>query len=144
MELKHLYRQIMMDHYKNPQNKGLVEDESYSKFHLYNPSCGDDITVQALVEDNIIKDIKQDGKGCSICCSSASVMSQTLKGKNVNEANEIIQSFYNMLMDQEFDNNLVQGEMLAYSGVKDFPARISCATLPWKALEQALKEEEEN
>lgn len=143
MDIKYLYRQIIIDHHRNPQNKGLVENERYVKERFYNSSCGDDITIQILVEDNYIKDIRQDGQGCNICCSSASVMSLALKDKQIKEVREIAQSFYNMLMNKPFDKDIMSGEMFAYSGVKDFPARINCATLPWKALEEALNKIEE-
>lgn len=143
MDIKHLYRQIILDHHKSPKNKGLVESSDYQTERLFNPACGDDIKVQVLIKNNIIKDIKQDGQGCSICCSSASIMSEVLKEKKIKDANEIIQSFYNMLMDKPFNKDIITGEMLAYSGVKDFPARIGCATLPWKAIEKLLLETKE-
>lgn len=132
-----------MDHYKNPQNKGLIDNDNYEKVHLYNPSCGDDITVQVVVENNIVKDIRQDGTGCSICCSSASVASQALKGLDVEVALNKIDAFYNMLMDKTFDYELLKGDALAFSGVKDFPARIRCATLGWKAIEEAILKQKE-
>jgi len=78
MKLEDLYREVIMEHYKNPLNKGLTDDTRYSKVNLLNPSCGDDVTIQVLVEENTIKDVRHDGHGCSICCSSASVMSNAL------------------------------------------------------------------
>ena len=110
--------------------------------HLHNPSCGDDLSVQVKIENGTITDIRQDGTGCSICCSSASVMSSLLIGKTVSKANQIIEDFYQMIqgieitLEQEEDLD----EALAYKGVSQFPARIKCATLAWKACEQALKE----
>lgn len=142
MDIKYLYRQIILDHHKNPKNKGLTNSDEYKKIRLFNSSCGDDITIEILVENNFIKDIRQEGQGCSICCSSASVMSEELKGKSVDDAKNVIQEFYNMLTDKPFNSSMINGEALAYSGVKDFPARIGCATLPWKAVESLLKQEE--
>ncbi len=142
MQLEDLYRQVIMDHYKNPRHKGLVDKEGYQKVHLHNPSCGDDLSVQVKIENGTITDIRQDGTGCSICCSSASVMSSLLIGKTVSKANQIIEDFYQMIqgieitLEQEEDLD----EALAYKGVSQFPARIKCATLAWKACEQALKE----
>ena len=133
-----------MDHYKNPYNKGLTEDKNYLTTNLHNPSCGDDVTVQVLVEDKIVKDIRQIGKGCSICCSSASVMSVTLKGLEINKALKTIDSFYNLLMNKPYDQELLKGDALAYSGVGRFPARIGCATLPWKAIEALIIKHKEN
>ena len=90
INLEQLYRQVIMDNYKNPKNKGLIISPDYTNIHLKNPSCGDDMHVCCKVEGNQILDVRHDGHGCSICCSSASVMSELLKGRSVNEANEII------------------------------------------------------
>ena len=80
--IDNLYRQVIMEHHKNPRNKGLVEDDSYKLLHLKNPSCGDDIKVQVKFENDKLVDIRHNGTGCSICCSSASVMSEVLKNKS--------------------------------------------------------------
>ncbi len=138
MDLKTLYRQVIMDNYKNPKNKGLTHDDKYKFIHLNNPSCGDDMNVELLIEDGIIKDVRHDGHGCSICCSSASVMSETLKGKTVDEAKEIIIDFYELVQGVEPKNEEALGEAIAYQGVSDFPARIKCATLSWKAAEAVI------
>lgn len=143
MNIEHLYRQVIMEHYKYPENKGLVSDENYLLIHFKNPSCGDDVRVQLLVENNIVKDIKHEGSGCSICCSSASVASVTLKGKTVKEANLIIKEFYELVKGESFNNEILKGDALAYQGVSKFPARIRCATLAWNALEQGIKKEME-
>ena len=130
-----------MDHYKTPRNKGLVEDPAYVKFHIKNPSCGDDVTVQTKVEDGHIKDIKHDGTGCSICCSSASVMSETLIGREVKDAGHIIENYFNMIKGEEYDDELDMGDAIVYSGVAQFPARAKCATIAWQAAEESLKDE---
>ena len=140
MDLKSLYRAVIMDNYKNPKNKGITKDDKYHFVHLNNPSCGDNMNVEVLVEDGIIKEIHQDAIGCSISCSSASVMSETLKGKTIDEARKIIADFYILVEGQEPKDEEGLGEALAYGGVKDFPARIKCATLSWKAIEKALDE----
>lgn len=132
--LENLYRQVIMDHYKNPRNKGL---KGFPKAHIKNPSCGDDITMEALVEDGVVKEIRHQGSGCSICCSSASVLSETLKGKKVDEAKELIKDFYGMITGEREENEDLE-EALVYQGVSKFPARIKCATVAWKALERVL------
>ena len=132
--IENLYRQVIMDHYKNPRNKGL---KGYPKAHIKNPSCGDDITMEALVEDGVIKEIRHQGTGCSICCSSASVLSETLKGKKVEEGKKLIKDFYEMIKGEDVDNEDLE-EALVYQGVSKFPARIKCATVSWKALERIL------
>lgn len=144
MDLSTLYRAVIMDNYKNPKNKGLTKGDKYHFVHLNNPSCGDDMNVEILIEDGVVKDIHHDGHGCSICCSSASVMSETLKGKNVKDAKKLIYEFYELVMGKAPEDEEELGEAIAYMGVKDFPARIKCATLSWKALEKAISEVEEN
>ena len=144
MDLATLYRAVIMDNYKNPKNKGLTRSDKYHFVHLNNPSCGDDMNVEILIEDGIVKDIHHDGHGCSICCSSASVMSETLKGKKVEDAKKLILEFYELVMGHAPEDEEELGEAIAYMGVKDFPARIKCATLSWKALEKAISEVEEN
>jgi SUF system NifU family Fe-S assembly protein len=140
--MENLYRQVIMDHYKNPRNKGLVQEASYKTVHIKNPTCGDDITVQAKVENGVIKDVKHDGTGCSICCSSASVMSETLKGKSKEEALIIAENYLNMLSNKEYDENIDLEEAIVYQGVRKFPARIKCASIAWKAFEGTVEESE--
>jgi SUF system NifU family Fe-S assembly protein len=140
--MENLYRQVIMDHYKNPRNKGLVQDEHYHTSHIKNPTCGDDITIQSKIEDGIVKDIRHEGTGCSICCSSASVMSEVLIGKTVEEATAILETYLNMLTNKEFDEEVELEDAIAYSGVRKFPARIKCASIAWKAFEDTLKESE--
>lgn len=134
--LESMYRSMIMDHSKNPRNKGL---KGFKSFHLNNPSCGDDITVEAKIVDGVIVEIHHDGVGCSICCSSASIMSEVLQGKTVLEAQKLIDEFSKMLMGKEFSEKLEEASI--YQGVSKFPARIKCATLPWKALEKVIKDE---
>jgi len=140
--MENLYRQVIMEHYKNPRHKGLLNDESYHTSHIKNPTCGDDITIQSKVEDGIVKDIRHEGTGCSICCSSASVMSEVLVGKKVEEAEKILKTYLNMLSNKEFDEEVELEDAIAYRGVSQFPARIKCASIAWKAFEDTLKESE--
>lgn len=134
-----LYRQVIMDHYKSPRNKGLKENEGYVNLRLKNPSCGDDVTIQAKIENNIITSIRHEGSGCSICCSSASVMSEVLKGKTVEEAKAIINDYYNLIKGEDVDDEDALDEAIAYRGVANFPARVKCATLSWRALGAILE-----
>jgi len=140
--MENLYRQVIMDHYKNPRNKGLVQDPEYKTVHIKNPTCGDDITIQSKVKDGKVVDVKHDGTGCSICCSSASVMSETLIGKSKKEAMNITETYLNMLSNKEFDENVELEDAVVYSGVKKFPARIKCASIAWKAFEGTIEESE--
>jgi nitrogen fixation NifU-like protein len=143
INLEQLYRQVIMDNYKNPKNKGLIDNPEYTTVHLKNPSCGDDMHVCCQIEDGFMKDIRHDGHGCSICCSSASVMSNLLKGKKVFEAKEIINDFYEMVKGEEISDEERMDEAIVYRSVSQFPARIKCATLAWKAIEEAINKTEE-
>lgn len=140
--MEQLYRQVIMDHYKNPRNKGLIQDPAYKTIHIKNPTCGDDITIQSHVVNGIVEDVRHDGTGCSICCSSASVMSETVKGKTVKEAEVLTANYLNWMSNQPFDEDIDMEEAIAYSGVRQFPARIKCASIAWKAFEGTLKESE--
>lgn len=136
--IENLYRQVIMDHYKNPRNKGL---KGYPHVHIKNPSCGDDITIEAKIEDGKIREINHEGSGCSICCSSASVLSEVLRDKRVDEGIKIIDKYFAMIKGEDIEEEDDLEEALVYQGVSKFPARIKCATLAWKALEKLIKGE---
>ncbi len=138
-KLDNLYREIIMEHYKNPRNKGLVDDSSYISVHIKNPSCGDDITVQTKFENGHVKDCRHDGHGCSICCSSASVMSETVIDKSVEEAKIIADNYLLMVTNKPYDETIDLEEAAVYSGVRQFPARIKCASIAWQAFVETLK-----
>lgn len=136
-----------MEHYKNPKNKGFVADNSYMTVHLNNPSCGDEMTVQLKIQDHVITHILHQGTGCSICCSSASVMSETLMNKTLDESISILHEFYELIKGYPFNPEILKGDAVVYQGVAQFPARVKCATLAWKAAEQGIlkiKEDELN
>ncbi|ACQ69732.1 MULTISPECIES: Fe-S cluster assembly sulfur transfer protein SufU [Exiguobacterium] len=135
-----LYRQVIMDHYKNPRNRGVIEDGV--TVDLNNPTCGDSLRLQLQVEDNIVKDAKFEGEGCSISLASASMMTQIVKGKTVEEALQLANIFSEMVQGKEYDTDTFDlGDIEALSGVSKFPARIKCATLAWKALEKGVDED---
>ncbi len=127
-----------MDHYRNPRNKGLSSDpRGYMTVHLKNPSCGDDLTVQLKVEGDEISEIRQNGDGCSICCASASMMSELLESQALAKADHIIQSFINMVQAEPFDEEAI-GEAVSLQGVSHLPQRVKCATLGWQATARGL------
>lgn len=136
--LDNLYRQIIMDHYKNPRHKGLVEDARYETKHIKNPSCGDDITLQTYLNENQIEDVRHDGRGCSICCSSASVLATLMIGKTKEDALHLTENYLNMIAGKPFDEALDLEDALAYQGVAKFPARMKCATIAWQAFAATL------
>lgn len=137
--LDNLYREVIMEHYKNPRNQGLKDDPNYKLFHIKNPSCGDDITIQTLVEDGRIRDCRHIGHGCSISMASASVLTEIMIGKTVEEAQYIADNYLNMVANKTFDEKLDLEEATVFSGVRQFPARIKCASIAWVAFKDTLK-----
>ena len=138
-----LYRQVIMDHYKNPRNRGVLEDSDLT-INMNNPTCGDRIQLTMKVEDGIVVDAKFEGEGCSISMSSASMMTQSIKGKKYEEAIKLSKIFSDMMQGKEYDeDDLDLGDIEALQGVCKFPARIKCATLAWKAMEKGLQDEEQ-
>lgn len=136
-----LYRQVIMDHYKNPRNKGTLDGDAIT-VEMNNPSCGDRIQIHMSVNDGIVDDIKFEGEGCSISMSSASMMTQAIKGKKLTEALKMSDIFSNMMLGKDIDASEIDLEDIeALQGVSKFPARINCATLAWKALEKSAQEE---
>jgi nitrogen fixation protein NifU and related proteins len=139
--LDQLYRSVIMDHYKNPRNKGSLDENSVT-IDMNNPTCGDRIHLTLNLEDGVVQDAKFDGEGCSISMSSASMMTQIVKGKKLDEALELAGIFSKMMLGEEFDDEKYDlGDVEALQGVAKFPARIKCATLAWKAMEKGVKNE---
>ena len=134
-----LYRQVIMDHYKNPRNHGVLEDSV--TVNLNNPTCGDRIQLTMKVEEGIVQEAKFEGEGCSISMSSASMMTQAVKGKKIEEALKLSKIFSDMMLGKGYDDSIDLGDIEALQGVCKFPARIKCATLAWKALEKGLNED---
>jgi nitrogen fixation NifU-like protein len=136
MQLDDLYRRVIMDHYKTPRNRGTFDSSEAVTINLNNPTCGDRISLQLQIEDGKVKDAKFTGEGCSISLSSASMMTDAVKGKTVEEAHEMAESFSGLMKGQnvEFEYEDIE----ALSGVNKFPARIKCATLAWNALRKGI------
>jgi len=138
-----LYRQVIMDHYKNPRNKGALADDAIT-LEMNNPTCGDRIQLHFIIEDDQVVDAKFEGEGCSISLASASMMTQAIKGKQVSEALEMAQYFSQMMLGQAPESDALElGDIQALEGVQKFPARIKCATLAWKAMEKAIDKKNE-
>ncbi|MED4603859.1 SUF system NifU family Fe-S cluster assembly protein [Paenibacillus validus] len=137
MQLDDLYRRVIMDHYKNPRNRGSFEGESVS-IDLNNPTCGDKIQLQMQIEEGKVKAAKFLGDGCSISLSSASMMTDAVKGKTLEEALQMADNFSGMMKGEpvEFEYE----DLEALSGVNKFPARIKCATLAWNALRKGIEQ----
>ncbi|WP_019892400.1 Fe-S cluster assembly sulfur transfer protein SufU [Allobaculum stercoricanis] len=133
------YREIIMDNYSYPQNKELkTDDGEYDQRHMASDSCIDDITVQAKIKDGIVQDVRFDGQACTISTASTSILTQLVANKTVEQAEAIIQNYFNMIHGRPFDPELVD-EAIVFEGVAKQPNRIGCATIGWKALEEMLQ-----
>jgi len=137
MELNDLYRRVIMDHYKNPRNRGEMQDESVA-IQLNNPTCGDRISLQLQLENGVVTDARYTGEGCSISMSSASMMTEAVKGLKYEEALALAERFSSLMKgaDEEFEE---LEDIEALYGVNKFPARIKCATLAWNALRKGIE-----
>lgn len=132
--LEDMYKAIILEHYKTPRNKGKLEHPTVTQSG-HNPTCGDQLELQLELQDGTIKDVRFDGRGCAISQASASLMTQAIKGKPLNEALEISQKFQAMIRGEEPDPCL--GDLSALQGVSRLHARVKCATLAWQTLELA-------
>ena len=141
--LRELYQQIILDHNKSPRNYGRLEDHN-RKIEGYNPLCGDHFTLFVKLKDDRIIEISFEGAGCAISKASASVMSAAVKGKTIQEAEELFKKFHHLVRGELDPNEDIEnlGKLAAFSGVSEYPARVKCATLPWHALHTALTTEE--
>ena len=137
-----LRRMIILDHYQNPKHKGLIDDDSYVKVNMNNESCIDEVNVMLHVKDGIIDDVLFDGEACAICTSSSSIMTSTLIGKKIEEAEEIINNFYNMIDEKEYNKDILE-DANVYDDIYRQPNRKKCALLSWWAVDKALKEYED-
>lgn len=137
MHLDDLYRRVIMDHYKLPRNRGTLEEQAVT-VDLNNPSCGDKISLQMQIEGNTIVNAKFLGEGCSISMSSASMMTDAIKGKTLEEALQMAENFSNLMRGEDIEFEYEDIESL--SGVNKFPARIKCATLAWNAMRKGIEQ----
>jgi len=142
--LEDLYREIILDHYRSPRNRGELETPPAVKALGHNPLCGDEISVFLQVEGNRVVDVKTSGQGCSISQSSASMMSAAVKGKTIDEVRALVHRFKSMMSietdDGAPDGEVKLGDLEALQGVVKFPVRIKCAVLAWNTLVEALAE----
>ena len=130
-------REIILDNYQNPANRGLVEDEGYIKINTNNESCIDNLDIMYKIEDGIIKDIKFDGEACAISTSATSIMIKNLIGKTIEKAKEILNNYENMIDNKEYDEETLN-ELVVYSDISKQPNRRKCALLPFESLKKIL------
>ena len=134
-----LKRSIILEHYQNPKNKCLLNDNSYEKINMNNESCIDEINLEIKIENDIIKDIHFDGEECAICTSSTSIMIDSLIGKTLDEAKEMYINFENMLDEKKYNEEILE-EAAVYEDISKQPNRKKCALLPWWGIRKVLEE----
>lgn len=149
MPLEDLYREVILDHYRNPRNRRRIERPDATASGV-NPMCGDEINIELALNDGVVSDVAMQGQGCSISQSSASMMTEAIKGKSIEEIRGLTSKFRAMMsLDEGEDPGLdperpgaVLGDMEALQGVRQYPVRIKCASLAWTTLLEALQESE--
>ena len=135
-------RELVLDHYKYPHNHGLVAGDGYISKHMASDSCIDDITVQLDVQDEVIRDVRFDGVACAISTASTSMMGDLLIGKTIAEAKKIIDEYFKMIENKEYDDDMLE-EAVAFKNVYKQANRIKCATIGWNAMNELLEKKED-
>ncbi|MGH7768347.1 MAG: Fe-S cluster assembly sulfur transfer protein SufU [Candidatus Binatia bacterium] len=141
-DLRDLYQELILDHNKRPRNFKKLEDANRTA-EGYNPLCGDKVKIYARLEDGRVKDVSFEGSGCAISKASASVMTESLKGKTVAEVEALFKRFRDLVTGKESSEGDL-GKLVVFSGVCEFPTRVKCATLAWHALAAALQGKDES
>lgn len=139
-ELRELYQEIIIDHNRNPRHHYAMKDAT-NQANGFNPLCGDKLTVYIKIEGNLLTELSFLGCGCAISQASASLMTDSLKGKTVKEAHELFHHFHHMLTQNEEGQTRDMDKLTVLAGVKAYPARVKCATLAWHTLEAALNKD---
>lgn len=140
-ELSDLYQQVILDHNKNPRNFKKLEAANRTA-DGHNPLCGDQLTVYMKLEDDKVEDVSFEGSGCAISKAAASMMTQSVKGKTLKEAESLFNEFHQMVtgeLDEETTPNSL-GKLKIFAGVRDYPARVKCASLSWHTMHAALED----
>lgn len=138
-DLRDLYQEVIFDHYKKPHNYHALAGANHVA-HGHNRLCGDQLTVYLDVEGDVIKDLSFEGNGCAISTASASLMTDALKGKKLDEVEHLFQEFHHMVTHDDTEPDPDLGKLEVLAGVREFPARVKCATLAWHTLQAALKD----
>ena len=137
--LRELYQEVILDHYKNPRNHCVLENAT-NMAQGRNPLCGDELKVYLNINKDIIESVSFVGGGCAIAQASASLMTEIIAGKSIKEAHALFEAFHILLTKSEGDVDAAFGKLCVLAGVREFPARVKCATLAWHTLEAALKQ----
>ncbi len=135
-EMRELYQEMILDHHRHPRNFGRLAGANRHA-EGFNPLCGDRVTLYALVEGDVIRDLSFEGAGCAICMASCSLMTEALKGQAVADAEALFGRFHDLVTAGTPDMDTL-GKLAVFDGVREFPVRVKCATLPWHALRAAI------
>jgi nitrogen fixation protein NifU and related proteins len=135
--LDELYKEVILDHYKNPRNKRGMDAATVSR-RKNNPLCGDEIEIHAMLDDGVVKEVSFEGQGCSISQASASMLTESIQGKPVDEASALAAEFRGMMEGRVDPDDDAFGDLVALKGVAKYPVRIKCAVLAWDILQEAL------
>jgi nitrogen fixation NifU-like protein len=142
-DLRDLYQEVILDHSKRPRNFRELPDAS-NKAKGHNPLCGDKLDIYVKVEGGVITDVSFQGTGCAISTASASMMTESLKGKTEDELNDLFEHFHNVVTGKQQEGEAEKlGKLTVFAGVQEFPVRVKCATLAWHTLRAALEDKEE-
>lgn len=139
-DLRELYQEVIFDHYKTPRNCHVLAGANHHA-EGFNPLCGDQVTVYLKVEHGVIEDLSFEGSGCAISTASASLMTEALKGRTIAEVEQLFDDFHRMVTASDAAPHPQLGKLEALAGVREFPARVKCATLAWHTLHAALKDQ---
>jgi nitrogen fixation NifU-like protein len=140
-ELRELYQEMILDHYKSPRGCHKLDNANHSA-EGYNPLCGDRVTIYLHVDGDAITDISFEGSGCAICTASSSVMTETLKGRTILDAETLFKRFHDLVTCDPTSIPDTDGldKLAIFAGVREYPVRVKCATLPWHTLHAALED----
>ena len=141
-DMRELYQEIILDHNKQPRNC-YVMDCAHKSADGHNPLCGDTVKVYLRISDGVISEISFQGAGCAICTASTSLMTESVKGKTVEEAKDLFDEFHHMLTGVAAEQGVELGKLQVFEGVREYPVRVKCATLAWHTLNAAMEGEDE-
>jgi nitrogen fixation NifU-like protein len=141
-DMRELYQEVILDHNKQPRNCYVMDCANRSA-DGHNPLCGDTVKVYLRIENGIIEEISFQGAGCAICTASTSLMTESVKGKTVEEAKDLFDEFHHMLTGVAAEQGLELGKLLVFEGVREYPVRVKCATLAWHTLNAAMENEDD-
>ncbi|RLE32373.1 MAG: SUF system NifU family Fe-S cluster assembly protein [Acidobacteria bacterium] len=142
-DLKDLYQEVILDHNRNPRNCYIMDGASCTA-DGHNPLCGDIVKVYLRIENGIIEEISFQGQGCAICTASTSLMTESVQGKSVEEAQGLFDEFHQMLTGVAEEQGVVLGKLQVFEGVREYPVRVKCATLAWHTLNAAMEEKKKD